>query len=306
MSANVETMFYVRETPWHGLGTRVEEAPTSADALRLAGLDWSVEGKPIYDGEGRIIAGYTANTRSSDGNVLGIVGQRYTIVQNTDAFTFTDSLISEGEVKYETAGSLKGGRQIWLLAKMPTEKILGDDVEPYICFTNTHDGTGAIRVCMTPVRVVCNNTLNLALSEAKRHWSARHTGSIQSKLAEAQSTLGLAKKYMEALTIEAERLVDKLISDAEIEAIFDKIYKQEEQNQRQETRFDSMKEDFFARYAAEDVKPFRGTKYGALMAMTDFVDHREPARRTRNYSENQFARIIGGHTEVDQFYSALV
>lgn len=305
MSANVETMFYVRETPWHGLGTRVEEAPTSADALRLAGLDWTVEGKPIYDGEGRIIAGYTANTRSSDGAVLGVVGNRYTVVQNTDAFEFTDSLVGNGEVKYECAGSLRGGRQIWLLAKMPTEKILDDAVDPYLCFTNTHDGSGAIRVCMTPVRVVCNNTLNLALKTASRSWSARHTGSIQSKLAEARNTLQLANLYMSALVDEAERLVDQVISEAEIEAIFDKIYKQEEQNQRQETRFNAMKADFFTRYDAPDVKPYKGTKYGALMAVTDFADHREPARRTKNYSENQFARIIGGHSEVDQFYGIL-
>ena len=234
------------------------------------------------------------------------MGNRYTIVQNEDAFSFTDSLVSDGEVTYETAGSLRGGRQIWLLARMPQTQILGDEVDPYLCFTNTHDGTGAIRVCMTPVRVVCNNTLNFALKNAKRHWSARHTGSIQAKLAEARSTLGLAQKYMEALVEEAERLVELTIADSEIEAIFDKLYKQEEATKQQERRFGEMKDDFFARLNAPDVKPFRGTRYGAMMAMTDFADHREPARRTSNYAENQFARIINGHSEVDDFYARLI
>lgn len=306
MSACVETMMYVREVPWHGIGTRVEEAPTSKDALWLAGLDWTVVAKPVFAETGEIIPGYTANTRSSDGSILGIVGNRYTIVQNEDAFTFTDSLVGNGDVKYECAGSLRGGRQIWLLARMPQQEILGEAVDPYLCFTNTHDGTGAVRVCMTPVRVVCNNTLNLALKTAKRRWSARHTGSVASKLAEAQETLGLAKLYMSALTEEAELLVEQAMADAEIEAIFDKMYKREQESKRQENRYNDMKDDFFARLNAPDVKPFRGTKYGAIMAMTDFVDHREPARRTQNYAENNFARIVAGHEEVDEFYSLLV
>ena len=152
MSANVETMMYTREKPWHGLGTKVMEAPTSADAIQLAGLDWIVEPKPVYDGEGTPILGWVANTRSSDGKVLGLVTTRYKVVQNADAFSFTDHLIG-GDVRYETAGSLREGKQVWLLAKMPAAKVAGDEVEPYLCFTNTHDGTGAVRVCMTPAGV---------------------------------------------------------------------------------------------------------------------------------------------------------
>lgn len=166
MSANVESMFYAgREKPWHGLGTQVEEAPTSADALRLAGLDWTVQRKPIQVCGGRKVDNFFANVRSSDGAVLGVVSDRYQVVQNAEAFAFTDALIGgEGQVHYETAGSLMGGRKIWLLAKLPDTEIVGDKTEPYLCFSNTHDGSGAIRVCMTPIRVVCNNTLNIALN----------------------------------------------------------------------------------------------------------------------------------------------
>ena len=143
MAANVENMFYVREVPWHGLGTRVEEALTSADALRLAGLDWRVEQKPIQVCGGNQIENFKANIRSTDGKVLGVVSDRYQIVQNVEAFDFTDELIG-GDVRYETAGSLQEGRKVWMLAKMPTTKIVGDDVEPYLCFSNTHDGSGEI------------------------------------------------------------------------------------------------------------------------------------------------------------------
>ena len=119
MAANVETMFSVRQIPWHGLGTIVEEAPTSADALHLAGLDWEVVQNPVFTGDGFEIPNYKANVRNSDNSVLGIVTDRYKIVQNSEAFAFTDSIIDSGEVLYETAGSLRNGKTIWLLARMP-------------------------------------------------------------------------------------------------------------------------------------------------------------------------------------------
>ena len=118
MPANVETMFYVRQKPWHGLGTEVQEAPTSADALIYAGLDWLVEQKAVYTQDGILIPGYRANTRNTENAILGIVGDKYTVVQNADAFRFTDELLGEG-VTYETAGALQGGRKAWMLAKMP-------------------------------------------------------------------------------------------------------------------------------------------------------------------------------------------
>ena len=108
MSSNVESMFYTREKPWHGLGVRVEEAPTSADALRLAGLDWEVAQEPIFTEAGDAIAGYKVNVRDRDRKVLGVVSDRYRIVQNREAFSFTDALLGNG-VRYETAGSLQEG-----------------------------------------------------------------------------------------------------------------------------------------------------------------------------------------------------
>ena len=120
MAANVETMFYVRETPWHGLGTRVLEAQESGKALALAGLDWRVRQEPIYTKENEVIPGYKANVRDSDRKTLGVVTDRYKVIQNTEAFAFTDALLGEG-VRYETAGSLQDGKRIWLLAHMPQE-----------------------------------------------------------------------------------------------------------------------------------------------------------------------------------------
>lgn len=190
MAANVETMFSTREVPWHGLGRIVSEAPTSKEALQLAELDWEVIQKDIITVDGyNIIPGFKANVRSTDDKVLGIVTDRYKVVQNKEAFEFTDLLLGEG-VKYETAGSLQGGRRVWMLARLPYQYVINsEEITPYVVFTNSHDGSGAIRVAITPVRVVCSNTLNLALSTAKRCWSCNHVGDINGKLEDARNTL---------------------------------------------------------------------------------------------------------------------
>ncbi len=216
MAANVETMFSVREKPWHGLGTIVTEAPASADAIRLAGLDWTVVQEPIYTNFNKPVEGYRANVRSSDRKVLGVVSDRYKVVQNVDAFSFTDELLGKG-VRYETAGSLQEGRKVWLLARLPREYIIaGERISPYLVFSNTHDGSGSVKVAVTPVRVVCNNTLNLALDTAKRSFSMIHTGNIQDKIQEAKDTLFMAEKYMDCLGIEFEQLRRQKITDEQV------------------------------------------------------------------------------------------
>lgn len=216
MAANIETIFYTREKPWHGLGTRVIESPISKDALRLAGLDWKVLQEPIYTETEELIESYKANVRDTDCKVLGVVTNRYKVIQNEEAFAFTDALLGEG-VRYKTAGSLQGGRKVWLLAHMPHEYIIsGERISPYQVFSNTHDGSGAIKVALTPVCVVCINTLNLALSTAKRSWSMVHTGDIQSKMKEAKDTLFMAEKYMDSLGKEFENLRMKKLTDQEV------------------------------------------------------------------------------------------
>ena len=127
MPANVETMFSVRETPWHGLGRIIMDAPASREALELAGLDWQGESRNIYSGTGAMIPGYRANVRSTDDAVLGVVSDRYHIVQNEEAFQFTDDLLGEG-VTYETAGSLQGGKKVWMLARLPRKYLIAGDL----------------------------------------------------------------------------------------------------------------------------------------------------------------------------------
>lgn len=300
MPALVETMFSVREKPWHGLGTIVAEAPTSQDALRLAGLDWRVDPQPVYDGRGIVIPGYQANTRDSDGSVLGIVSGRYSIVQNADAFAFTDFLVGEG-ITYETAGSLRGGKQIWLLGKMPERYIAGDKFEPYVCFTNTHDGSGAVKCCMTPVRVVCNNTLNMALKGAKRTWSTRHVGDVLNRVNDARETLLLAEEYMKALEEEADRLANEIMPMDAVKKGLDRLFPVDEKaSDRQKQTAKDAKDQIMVCMFRPDLAQFLGTKWGFLNAVSDYVGHADPVRKTKNFEENRWGNIIGGHSLFDK------
>lgn len=304
MSANVETMFYVRNVPWHGLGTRVMEAPASSEALKLAGLDWKVLQEPVYTENGELIRGYKANVRDTDRKVLGVVTDRYKVVQNQDAFAFTDALLGQG-VRYETAGSLMGGKKVWLLAHMPREYIIsGERISPYLVFSNTHDGSGAVKVAVTPIRVVCSNTLNLALASAKRSWSMVHTGDIKSKLGEAKKTLFLADAYMESLGKEFEVLQRQEMTEKKVREYISQLLPADENaTDQQKKNMERLREDLTARYFdAPDLKGLGNNAYRFINAISDFATHAEPLRKTANYKESLFARTVDGNPLIDRAY----
>jgi len=307
MAANVETMFSTREKPWHGLGTVVEEAPASADALRLAGLDWNVVQKDIFTNHGKV-DGYKANVRDTDNQVLGVVTDRYKVIQNVDAFAFTDELLGEG-VRYETAGSLQGGRKVWLLARLPREYIIsGERITPYLVFSNTHDGSGAVRVAITPVRVVCNNTLNLALNTASRSFSMIHAGDIRGKINEARQTLFMADTYMEHLGKEFEHLRKVKLTDQQVKEYIEVLLPiEKDASMLAAKNTKRLREDLRARYYdAPDLKNVGGNNaYRFINAVSDFATHASPIRRTKNYQENLFIRTYEGNPMIDKAYSMM-
>jgi phage/plasmid-like protein (TIGR03299 family) len=304
MAALIETMFSVREKPWHGLGTIVMEAPASAEALRLAGLDWNVVQEPIYTGFKEQVEGYKANVRDTDRKVLGVVSDRYKVVQNVDAFSFTDELLGKG-VRYETAGSLQDGRKVWLLARLPREYIIaGERISPYLVFSNTHDGSGSVKVAVTPVRVVCNNTLNLALNTARRSFSIIHTGNIQDKIQEAKDTLFMAEEYMDCLGVEFEQLRRQKTTDQQIKEYIEILLPMEkEPTAVQSKNIIRLREDMMKRYYdAPDLKKLGNNAYRFINAVSDFATHGSPLRKTANYKENLFSRTVDGNPVIDKAY----
>jgi len=308
MPANVETMFYVREAPWHGLGVRVESALSSEEALEQSGLNWRVIQLPIMTSSYDSIPGYKANIRDADNKALGVVTDRYKIVQNHDAFAFTDALLGEG-VRYETAGSLNDGRKVWLLAKLPDKYFLeGEEIEPYLVFSNSHDGNSSLRVAMTPIRVVCQNTLNLALSTARRVWSTVHVGDLAHKMDEAHNTLLLAEKYMGKLGAEFSRLSKIKLSDAKVNEYIEMLLPMDDDpTPIHQRNIKQVRDDLKIRYFdAPDLKYVGKNAYRFVCAVSDFATHAKPLRETANYRENVFAKTIEGNPLIDKAYDIIL
>jgi len=306
MSANIESLFYTRVAPWHGLGICVESALSSEEALEKSGLNWRVIQRPIMTSSYTPIPGYKANIRETDNRVLGVVTDRYRVVQNSEAFAFTDALLGEG-VKYETAGSLQEGKKIWLLAKLPDKYIIeGEQIDPYLVFSSSHDGSGAIKVAMTPVRVVCQNTLNLALNTAKRSWSTKHTGNIQGKLEDARHTLLYADQYMNELGKTIHQLNHTRLSDKQVYDYIDKLFpsiEKEKITQQQKKNQQKLKEDLKLRYfEAPDLKGTGKNAWRFINAVSDFATHAKPLKERSNYRENLFARTVDGNPLIDKAF----
>lgn len=218
---------------WHRLGVVLNEAPTSAMAMKQAGLDWRVEEWPVraFDAEtDRSI--HCPNTkaivRSDTKAVLGIHSERYQPLQNCDAFRFMDALVESGEVKYESAGALKGGRVVWMLARIPTEiEVGGGDVtHPYVLLSNSHDGSQAIRIYPTAVRVVCNNTLRLSTNStgADLGINVMHLGDLDEKINEARYALGLMRRQLEQYGELASVMAARKMTSGEAKAFFESLF----------------------------------------------------------------------------------
>jgi phage/plasmid-like protein (TIGR03299 family) len=232
-------MFSVRRVPWHGLGVVLDEYPKSIDeALDAAGLGWKVTHGDVlvvrapewaddfgttHPAELIPAPGFKANLREDTGEVLGIVSDEYEVVDNRDAFRFLDALIGS-ELHFETAGSLWGGRRVWVLARVPEYVELGGDPSAtFIYVANSHDGSMAVTAAVTPIRIVCANTLGAALRQAEHGASAqrtfrfRHTGNLQAKFAEARQVLGMTINYEKQFKELADRLASERISAGTLE-----------------------------------------------------------------------------------------
>lgn len=186
MAHAVEQMMFVGQTPWHGLGNQLDEAPTISEAITAAGLDWEVGLKDLQTVDG-VPVNHRATYRKTDGSILGVVGPRYTPLQNVDAFDWFQPFIDAGECALHTAGSLHEGQKVWVLAQLNrdnSEIVRGDDVCKFILLSNSHDGTTAIRVGYTPIRVVCANTMAMAHSKGSgsKLIRIRHTRSSKTNL----------------------------------------------------------------------------------------------------------------------------
>lgn len=223
MPANVETMYSAVDTPWHRIGTVTDKAVNSEQAINHAGLDWTVSTRPLVtfsDEKGvndRLIdvPDTFATVRDSDDSVLGVVGDRYKVVQNKECFNFLDTVVDDSEATYETAGSLNNGKIVWMMLNLGKEIKVDEDVTvPYLLMVNSHDGSTSVRGLPTPIRVVCSNTLRLALSSnAYKGFSFRHTQNVDGRIQQARTLLNLSYEYVDGFQEEMEKLLDTTVTD---------------------------------------------------------------------------------------------
>ena len=227
MAHMVETMAYAGATPWHGLGVQVPSDLSPAQMLEKAGMDWTVQKVPAFaniDGK-KTNVGWSALVRSSDSEMLSVVSNDWNPVQNHEAFEFFHEYCAAGDMEMHTAGSLRDGQIVWVLAKIKDsfELFKGDTVESYLLFTNPHKFGQSIDVRFTPIRVVCNNTLTLSLSQnADRMVKKSHRTEFDA--AQVKEQLGIATDKLAKYKEMAAFLGSKRYTNETLKDYFNRIF----------------------------------------------------------------------------------
>jgi len=251
---NFESGFVVRDQAWHGLATLLQDAPTVEEGIKQAALDWDVLTRPVLvpvptgkgRGEKRIVAkGYHATVRASDQSVLGIVSSKYKPLQNAEAFEFFDKFLKDGTCQLEAAGSLSKGKYVWVLAKIANlnaEISKGDEVCTYLLLSNAHDGTRAVLVAFTPIRVVCWNTLSyaemLADSGGKKQTSkaarVMHVGNVVGSLKNVQTEIDFAAQRIGDIVEQSQAFRKVQFGPSEYYKFLESVYMPEREAMRLE------------------------------------------------------------------------
>lgn len=288
MSAEFESGMFVGDPAWHGLGNVLDSAPkTSMEAMHLAGLDWIVQKQRMFLANGDEIPDAYAMVRNIDNAVLGTVGNRYTPLQNSEAFDFFDPLIEDGLAQYETAGSLMGGKRVWVLAKLTGDIEVGknDVINKYVLLSNSHDGTSNVTGKTTPIRVVCQNTLSAALrlkGSVKDEVKIRHTKSVTDKVKEAAKLLETVNKAYDSLYKVWQKMVEVKMPPEDVSAYFQTVFPDPEnvdrpyKTQKIRTEVHLLQADSSLGGTLDSAM---GTLWGAYNAVTAYADHVRSKRK---------------------------
>lgn len=312
-----DAFFSVKEKAWHGLGQIVEDYPTSAEALKFAGLDFEVKKQNLYaetqayqigvNNDMEKLKSHFATVRTDTNQILGVVGKKYQIVQNKQAFTFFDKIVGGGDgIKYETAGALGDGERIFITAKLPDQIRVdkNDLIEQYIFLTTSHDGSGAIMAAFTPVRIVCNNTLSAAIGNCSNTITIRHTASAVEQLKEAHKVMGISHQLAAELEPILQKMARNHITDKDTRRLISlamaptDIVFQAVRDNRTNVEFSSQYENIIGgvmQYAmtseSQQMASTAGTVFGAYNAITGYYQN---AKDWRTDDEKLKSILFGG------------
>lgn len=289
------------EVPWHGLGTVVAGMLNSRDAIQAAHLDWTVEKQSLTTEGGQVVPDWVATVRTDTQAPLGIVSKDdYRIVQNVEAFDFFDSVIQSKDAVYDTAGALRGGKRVWIMAKLKGEFFIGKDAhERYALLVTSHDRSYSLMMQLVTTRVVCQNTLSLSLGGATNQIKISHRGDIKSKESAARSALGIADKYFAKLQECINAMVDRSMSPEQMKAFAEVLVPSNAKDGKISTRAKNIRDEIdrlFSRGAGNN----GATRYDAMNAVTDYVDHQRTVSGTGNGSKRFESAILGSGAAMKQ------
>lgn len=308
MAHEVETAVYRNTPAWHGLGVVFDEAAegrllTPREAIRLAELDWEVELVPVeFNGEA---TGFNLVVRETDDAVFGCVGSRYEPIQNTDAFSMLDQIIDAGELNIESAMSLSGGKRVVIVARRPEELLIGGEKHiPYVMASLSHDGTGAVKFLTPITRVVCKNTLRIALKEVASSYSVKHTRNAHVRLAQAREALKLSYDYSDTFALMGEELVNTKISDRQFDQFLKTLIPDVEDTDktRAVNNVKRARRGIFEVYTeADNLGNIRGTAWGAFNAVAEYNEH------VKSYRDNdrRMVAVMDGTNNNQQAFNLL-
>ena len=279
------SMFYYGEVPWHGLGTQLDKPATSKEAIEAAKLNWSVTKQQLHLPNGQPVKDTFATVREDKPEAtLGVVGKSYTPLQNNEAFEFFDSIVGADKAIYHTAGALLEGKVVWILAKLPGEiKVTSEDItHKYLLLSNSHDGSSAVQVKFTPVRVVCNNTLSLAFSDGQFH-SVWHKKDIQKKLKDVTKLLGIIETRYKDIEDSFKELLKIQMTDITLDKYLNEVFPNPAQKKDEQVYLYELAKAksnrewakyFFENGEGNNLLQVKGSLWAALNGVTELVDHR--------------------------------
>lgn len=281
---NKASMMYYGETPWHQLGTRLQKPATSEEAIIQAGLDWEVVKKPVYvklDKRFQVKDTFAMVRKDkwqrNECDILGVVGKNYTPVQNKDAFNFFDSIVGDKKAIFHTAGSLSGGKIIWLLAKLPGYiRVINNDIsEKYLLLSNSHDGSSMVQIKFTPIRVVCMNTLTVALNKGET-LRVKHCKDVKDKLMQASELLGIVNEKYDVIERSFKNMAKVHLNEKKLNEYIKTVFP-DPIDELQYATVDNNREmvrDLFENGLGNNLPGVKGSLWAGYNAITELIDHK--------------------------------
>lgn len=275
---------------WGNIGEDVQKATNIQEALNFAGLDFEVNKHNMFTDGGIMVPGHMATVREDNGSVLGVVSNNYQICQNSEAFDFVNYI--DEDVQFAKAGMTDTG-MVYVIGKLPTVNILGDDFDPYVIFQNSHNGRYCLRATITPLRIVCQNQFNYAFANSRNTITIKHSKQMDWKIPAARDTLKSINEMMQNLGEEANRMASEKISKADFERFVTNMFpiKGDILDPKQIEKAEAIRAEFINAYNAEDNRNFHNTVWGLVNAYSDFETHKNPGRKTENWEEGRFLTV---------------